>query len=183
MSGARQGQVEEERRWQDGLPHGKGIWEAFSYSDVQLLLPSLQLDAFATFVTVPDFTGWMLRPRLALKAPCSMTSYCGFLQPATHPLPCWTSHPFPHPRGFGCALMQLLLPWSKRCCVSLPLSHPLSKSITWYVKAKVFSCHLSTCNVHFCPLLCEKLRESWILYCCQHPGLAQICHLAEVSLL
>lgn len=102
------------RRWQDGLPHGKGIWEAFSYSDVQLLLPSLQLDAFATFVTVPDFTGWMLRPRLALKAPCSMTSYCGFLQPATHPLPCWTSHPFPHPQGFGCALMQLLLPWSKQ---------------------------------------------------------------------
>lgn len=58
--------------------------------------------------------GWMLSPRLALKAPCSMTSYCGFLQPATHPLPCWTSHPFPHPQGFGCALMQLLLPWSKQ---------------------------------------------------------------------
>lgn len=39
--------------------------------------------------------------------------------------------------------------------------------------------YLSTCNVHFC----LEPRESWILHCCQHLGLAQMCHLAEVSLL
>lgn len=33
------GLVVQERREQDGLPHGKGGWEVFGYSDVQHLLP------------------------------------------------------------------------------------------------------------------------------------------------
>lgn len=121
-----------------------------------------------------------VRPRLSLKHLAPLTSYCGFLQPATHPLPPGTSHPFPHPWGFGCALMLLLLPWSDP---SLEQAGPVCLCLQkHHMKPKAFSCHLSTCNVHF-SLLCEEPRECWILYCCHHLGLAQICHLAEVSLL
>lgn len=78
----------------------------------------------------------------------------------------------------------LLLHRSKQAlCVFA--SKPFSaheQGITLYMKLKAFSCHLSTCDMHFCPVLCEEARESLILYCCQHLSLAQICHIAEVSL-
>lgn len=137
-----------------------------------MLFPSLSPCQF--------FTSWMLRSRLALKAPSSMPSYCGFLQPAAHPLPPLMSHPSPLPRGFDCALLLSLLPWfappleqAGATCLCLQPLH---------LKAKAFSWHPSTCDAHLCPVLCEEPRESLILCCCQHLSLAQICHIAEVSL-